>query len=452
MRRNMACLALVVLSLALAAPAIGAAAQPASSYLIQISGAGPADLSGKVAAAGGTLTWVRPEIGYASATSADPDFAGKLKNGGGVQSVDQDFQVQWVPTAQQAQVQTVSSSGASASAAPTSAFFYACQWNLAQIDAPGAWAKGFFGSPGVKVAVLDTGVDPFHIDLSGKIDTANSTSVLTPGSSPCGPFDEGTIFDLDFHGSFVSGLITSNSLGIAAVAPNAHVVAVKVLNCVGSGSFSDIISGIVYAANLPDVDVLNMSLGAGFPKNLKGAGPLVAALNKAVNYAGSQGKLVVSAAGNSAVDMDKDGNVTWVPAQSGSGLGIYATDNQDHLASYSNHGVSGTWVGAPGGDFPNAAPPLPGCVVPPFLQGLMISVCSSFVCGNSSTYLVADGTSFASPTVAGVAALVDGKHGGALDAGQLKTILSQSADDLGKPGTDNLFSHGRVNANQAVDH
>jgi WD40 repeat protein len=79
---------------------------------------------------------------------------------------------------------------------------------------------------------------------------------------------------------------------------------------------------IVYAANLPDVDVLNMSLTAGFAKNLKGAGPLVAALNKAVNYAGSQGKLVVSAAGNAAFDMDKDGNVTWVPAQSGSGLGI----------------------------------------------------------------------------------------------------------------------------------
>src|SRR6476469_8580454 len=151
MRRYIACLALVGFSLALAAPAIGAG----PSYLIQINGAGPADLSGQVAAAGGTLTWVRPEIGYAAATSADPDFAGRLKHAGGVVSVDQDFKVQWAPTAQQAGVQTVSSSVASASAAPTSAFFYACQWNLAKIDAPGAWAKGFFGSPGVKVAVLD---------------------------------------------------------------------------------------------------------------------------------------------------------------------------------------------------------------------------------------------------------------------------------------------------------
>jgi len=109
-------------------------------------------------------------------------------------------------------------------------------------------------------------------------------------------------------------------------------------------------------------------------------------------------------------------------------------------------------VGAPGGDFPNATPPLAGCALPPVLQGLMLSVCSSFVCGNNSSFVVGDGTSFAAPTVAGVAALVDGKHGGALDASQLKTILSQSADDLGQTGTDNLFSHGRVNASQAVDH
>lgn len=437
------------LSLALVTPTFAADPQPSPNYLIQINGAG--DLSSQVAAAGGTLLWAHPDLGYAAATSSDPGFASKLKQAG-VQQVDQDLVSQWVPTPEQAALQQVSTAAAAqAPASPAGSFFYSCQWHLPTIDAPGAWAKGDLGS-GIKVAVLDTGTDPFHSDLAGKIDTANSTSLLTPGSSSCGSFDEGTIYDLNFHGSFVSGLITTNNLGSTGVAPAAQIVAVKVLNCKGKGSFSDIINGIYYAANLADVQIINMSIGGGFAKNLRGAGPLTAALNKAVNYASSQGKLVVVAAGNNGVDMDKDGNVNWVPAQSGNGVSVYATDNHDGLASYSNHGVSGTWVGAPGGDLPNTAAALPGCRFPASAQGLIVSVCSSFVCGGNNFYVAGDGTSFASPITAGVAALVDGKHAGTLDPAQLKTILSQSAVDLGKTGTDDLFSHGRVNASAAVDH
>jgi subtilisin family serine protease len=421
-----------------------------NTFVIQLTGAAPSNLAAQVSAAGGTLQRVYPEIGYATAVSTNPSFAANLGHGNGIQSVDADMSTQWVPSlGSQTPIQSTS---ANSTPNPTGAFFYACQWNMRQIDAPGAWAKGQFGDPGVKVAVLDTGVDPFHQDLAGHIDTANSTSMLTAGSSPCGAFDENTFYDLDFHGSFVSGIITSNGIGVAGVAPNAQVVGVKVLNCGGSGSFGDVIAGILYAANLSDVDVINMSLGVGFPKNLQGAGPLVAALNKAVNYATSQGKLVVVAAGNDGADMQHAGNVTWVPAESGNGISIYATGNTDNLASYSNFGVSGTWIGAPGGDFPNGLPGIAGCPVNNAFESLVISVCSSFVCGASNFYLLGDGTSFASPTVAGVAALVDGKHGGALTPAQLKTILKDSADDLGAVGTDGIFSHGRVNASSAVDH
>jgi subtilisin family serine protease len=149
--------------------------------------------------------------------------------------------------------------------------------------------------------------------------------------------------------------------------------------------------------------------------------------------------------------MQHSGNVTWIPAESGAGISIYATGNTDTLASYSNHGVSGTWIGGPGGDFPNTLPGRPGCVVTNAFESLMLSVCSSFVCGGTNFYVLSNGTSFASPTVAGVAALVDGEHGGALDAGQLKTILKNSADDLGQTGTDLFYSHGRVNAGNAVN-
>jgi len=442
-------LALLGLAVCLA-PAMAIEVHGTNTFVIQLTGAAPSNLAAQISAAGGTLQRVYPEIGYATATSTNPSFASNLGHGNGIQSVDADLSTQWVPSL--AAQQAIQSQSTTAAPNPTGAAFYACQWNMRQIDAPGAWAKGQFGAPGVKVAVLDTGVDPFHQDLAGHIDTANSTSMLTAGSSPCGAFDETTIYDLDFHGSFVSGIITSNGIGVAGVAPNAQVVCVKVLNCGGSGSFGDVIAGILYAANLSDVDVINMSLGVGIPKNLHGAGPLIAALNKAGNYAAAQGKLVVVASGNDGADMQHAGNVTWVPAESGNAISIYATGNTDNLASYSNYGISGTWIGAPGGDFPNTQPGIAGCPVSASLQSLVISVCSSFVCGASNFYVVGDGTSFASPTVAGVAALLDGKHGGSLTPADLKTLLKNSADDLGAPGTDSIFIHGRVNASNAVDH
>jgi thermitase len=289
--------------------------------------------------------------------------------------------------------------------------------------------------------------------MVGKVDVAQSTSTLTPGSSPCGPVDETTILDFRFHGTFVASQIVTNNIGIAGVAPLTEIIAVKSLNCTGNGSVGDVISGILYAADLSDASVINMSLGGIFSRT--GAGSLISALNKAVNYANSQGKLVVSAAGNEGLDLQHSGNLVSLPAEAGAGISIYATAIDETLASYSNHGVSATWVGAPGGDFPNPAPPLPGCVITPSSQSLVIGACSSFqvslpfACGTGS-YVLGTGTSFASPLVAGVAALVDGKAGGSLGPAQLKTNLKNTADDLGAPGTDNLYSHGRVNASSAV--
>lgn len=436
-----------VFCLALAAvPAFAIEAHGTNSYLIKVSGS--TNLAGAVAAAGGTLQRVHPEIGYATAVSTNPNFARNLR-GSGI-SVDQDLKINWLPT-QSVPTQAAPAAQAATAANPAGAFFYNCQWALQTLDAPAAWAAGATGA-GMKVAVLDTGVDPFHQDLAGKIDMGQSASMITPGTSPCGAFDENNIYDLNFHGSFVSALIASNNIGMAGIAPDATVVGVKVLDCGGSGSFGDVIAGILYSAGLADVDVINMSLGVGIPKHLQGAGPLIAALNKAVNYANSQGKLVVIAAGNDGADMQHSGNVTWVPAESGAGISIYATGIDDSLTSYSNFGASGTWVGAPGGDLPNPAPPLAGCPVNNANESLVLSVCSSFVCGAPNFYVLGGGTSFASPYVAGIAALVDGQAGGALDSAQLKNIIKNTAEDLGKPGVDQIYSHGRANAGNAVNN
>ena len=427
--------------------------QETNLYLIELSGKGPADLSGAVSAAGGSLTHEMHDVGLASAFSEDPKFAKNLKKAKGITRVTRDLSVQWIPGT--AEMTAVDTSGDVTD--PTTAFFGPCQWNLSQIDTPGAWAKGYFGA-GVKVAVLDTGVNTAHIDLAANVDVAQSKSML---SAPTfcdiafGLPDELTFRDFNFHGSFVSGVIAGTGFGIAGVAPDAGIVGVKVLDCLGSGSFSDVIAGIIYAASLSDVDVINMSLGARFPKNATGAGPLVAALNKAVNHANSKGKLVVSSAGNNGVDLQHDGNFTNVPAESGAGIAIWAGDVNGGLASYSNHGVNAATLGAGGGDGIDPSPLLPGCVLPGFGHGGIISVCSTdsifFGCGPGSYLFNGSGTSFSAPAVSGVAALLDGKYGGALNGGQLKTSLKQSADDIGKVGADNLFGHGRVNADAATD-
>lgn len=254
--------------------------------------------------------------------------------------------------------------------------------------------------------------------------------------------------------SFAAGIIAAQGIGVAGVAPDAKILGVKVLNCFGSGTFADVIAGILIAANDPRVDVINMSLGAYFPKNSPGGGPLLAAITKAVNYAqGVQGKLVVSASGNDGADLDHDGNFVSLPAQAGSGVSAWGGLIDGSLASYSNHGHSGAWVGAGSGGFV-AGTSLPGCVLPLSVHDDITSVCSPdslfFGCGGGANYLIGgNGTSFSAPLVSGVAALAKSRFPG-MNGNQLKTHLKDTADDIGPVGADNDFSHGRVNAKTAV--
>lgn len=306
-----------------------------------------------VAAAGGTVIWSHAKAGIASISSDNADFLASVSGNNAFQSAGEDMMVQWQEPNPTENAITPGDEG-----------LFGLQWNMPAMNAPEAWAGGCTGE-GVRIAIIDGGIDPTHPDLEPNMDTSCSASFV-PG--------EGYDSDLGtfWHGMHVAGIAAAadNGFGVIGVAPEATLISVKALHG-GSGSFSWIIGAILYAADpgafgvgdCAKADIINMSLGATFPKR-GGAGGLLGPLAKAVNYAGSKGTLVISAAGNDGLDLGQSKDITSVPAESGSGLAITATGPDDvfgiftgtpgdprKIASYSNYGEGTTYVAAPGGDF-----------------------------------------------------------------------------------------------------
>jgi subtilisin family serine protease len=412
--------------------------------------------------AGGTVVFGHDGAGVGVATSAAPDFLSRALANSAITGGAADQVIQW-----QSPVHEVSLEEAAVT--PNDETFINLQWNIKAVEAPAAWAAGYTGQ-GVRVAVLDGGIHNTHVDLINNIDVAHSASFV-PGFAY--NQDVGTFW----HGTHVAGIVAAsdNGIGTIGVAPGATVVGVKVLHN-GSGAFSWIVQGILYASTPvaeggAGADIINMSLGATFARGggNTGAGQLIAALNKAVNFAERNQVLVVSAAGNDGIDMDHSGNTISVPAMSGSGIAVSATGPEGYAvgfpngatnfrapASYTNYGVSIVNVAAPGGDAR-----LPGnanCSIPRVPSGSLASPCwvfdmvlsTSRGSGASTTsYSFAAGTSMAAPAAAGVAALIKQRFPN-ISVGALKNKLANSADDEGKSGVDPFYGRGFVNARRAV--
>ena len=194
--------------------------------------------------------------------------------------------------------------------------YFGSQWGLSKVQASQAWDITT-GSPTGAIAVLDTGIDVNHKDLSRKV----TSSVNFTDSPSAG--------DVYGHGTHVAGTAaadTNNGLGVAGLDYNSTIFNVKVLADDNWGYYSWISQGIVWSAD-NGAQVVNLSLGGTSPSST---------LESAVNYAWSQG-VVVAAAGNNG------STVPWYPAYYTNVIAVAATDSNDRLASFSHRG---DWVDA----------------------------------------------------------------------------------------------------------
>lgn len=467
MRRTLKIMALVSAA-SLALTGVGTAA--ADSYMVVGNGnkIGKGLIS-KIEAEGGTVTRTIPEIGIVVVESDDPDFVSKAARLNGVQDAMHNLKLQWVP-----KQETHALTSEEAQNPPTSNdddFLFDLQWGHDAVDAPEAWNAGYRGA-GVRVAVIDGGFDLDHPDLAPNINYELSKNFVP------GEVLEYGLNDVFSHGTHVAGTIAAadNAFGTIGIAPEAELVLIKSLDDSGSGAFDWIIAGIVHAANV-DADVINMSLGATIPRNCtfqideettiklpsRECAALFNATYAAVTYAYQSGATVIAALGNDATDLNADGSSVEIPGQGPHHLGISATGPffwavdpsgfLDYPAVYTNYGTSGVDLAAPGGDYYSAFFALPPGFEPCTVAGVT-RPCYVFdfvfSTGSLGSWYWSVGTSMAAPHAAGVAALIIGKNGGDMKPAQVISALKQSADDLGKPGVDDFYGHGRVNALRAV--
>lgn len=277
------------------------------------------------------------------------------------------------------------------------------EWGVDRIDADLAWR--FSRGTGIRVAIIDTGIDQDHADLVGNI----KGGVNFVSKSPAKPADPNKWNDDNGHGTHVAGIVAAvdNAIGVIGVSPEAHLYAVKVLDRNGSGYVSDVIKGIEWSMN-NGMQVVNMSLGSASD---------VQALHDAVDAAYAAGLVLVAAAGNSG-DGNGTTNEVIYPAKYSSVIAVAATASDDSTPTWSSQGEE-VELAAPG-----------------------VSVRSTW---NDGMYNTISGTSMASPHVAGVAALALAFDGTLTPSG-VRTKLQASADDLGAIGHDNFYGYGLVDA------
>ncbi|MET8747122.1 S8 family serine peptidase [Streptomyces sp. NPDC004728] len=290
--------------------------------------------------------------------------------------------------------------------------------SVPQIGAPEAWAAGYDGT-GTKVAILDTGIDPDHPDVAGRVKKAQNFT------------DDPDTVDHHGHGTHVASTIAGSGAAsggrLKGVAPGADLYIGKVLNTAGSGSESGVIGGMEWAA-AQGADVISMSLGGSVPSD--GTDPISQAVNQLTE---SSGSLFVIAAGNEGPGK---GTVS-SPGAAQDALTVGAVSKQDQLANFSSRGpVKETFAVKPEITAPGV--------------GIVAARAAGTTMGTpvDANYTSANGTSMATPHVSGAAAILAQRHPD-WSADRLKQVLVSTA----KQGSYNAYQggNGRVDVPKAID-
>ena len=326
--------------------------------------------------------------------------------------------------------------------------YYNLQWHYPMINLPQAWDYTT-GDSGVIVAVIDTGVLMNHPDLAGQLtntgyDFISDTSISNDGngidSNPDDPGDA-TTGGSSFHGTHCAGTVaaaTNNAKGMAGVAWNTKIMPVRVLG-VGGGTLNDIVQGIRYAAGLSNnsgttlsstqrADIISMSLGGGGYSQ---------ATQDVITAARNAGVIIIAAAGN------ESSSTPSYPASYNGVISVSAVNINSGLASYSNYGAY-IDVAAPGGDS--------GDYNGDGYADKVWSTCADDTSGSIVfNYAAYNGTSMATPHMAGVVALMKAINP-AMTPSQLDSLLISGdiTNDIGAAGKDTQFGYGLIDALKAV--
>lgn len=423
-----------------------------------------ADVRAQVLAAGGTITRDLSDIGMLVATSTSANFRQRVP---GARAVVPNLKVQWLEP-DNVRALDVAANIANPPNTGDDDFYLDLQWGHDAVNAFEAWEGGGKGV-GVRVAVIDSGIDADHPDIAPNLNHSLSISFV-PGESVF--VRPGLFFN---HGTHVAGTIAGadNGFGIIGVAPKAELVAIKALSeFTGSGEFDWIVAAIRYAG-LIRADVINMSLGAVLDRRgacdpdgcytAQDVIDLRQALARAVRYAQRRGATVIASAGNSAIDFDDWENrylvdfpasVPGVVAISSLSPVAWALDPAnayfDYASSYTNGGREFVDFGAPGGDFwypgnENCTFTILGA---PFTRPCWVfdGVFSAGTAdGGVARFYWSVGTSMAAPHASGVAAIIIGWNGGSMSPDLVYAEMRRLADYVGS-STTTYFGHGRVSA------